>query len=65
MARPLHSRIGTRYEQGEKMLFGAAIPSASVVDSVASYISQDDDALIPTLTVHETLHFAAGLPLPM
>lgn len=47
------------------MMFGAAIPSASVVYSVASYVSQDDDALIPTLTVRETLHFAAGLRLPI
>ena len=65
MARPLPSRIGTQYEPGGRMLFGAAIPSASVISSVASYVSQDDDALIPTLTVRETLHYAAGLRLPI
>lgn len=65
MARPLPSRIGTQYELGGRVLFGAAIPSASVISSVASYVSQDDDALIPTLTVRETLHFAAGLRLPI
>ena len=64
MARRLPSQIGTRYEVGGKMLFGAAITSDSVVRSVFSYVSQDDDALISTLTVRETLHFAARLQLP-
>ena len=65
MARRLPSRIGTRYEQGGRMLFGAAVPSDSVVSSVVSYVPQDDDALIPTLTVRETLNFAAALRLPI
>ena len=47
------------------MLFGAAIPSDSVISSVVSYVPQDDDALIPTLTVRETLNFAAALRLPI
>ena len=47
------------------MLFGAAIPSDTVISSVASHVSQDDDALIPNLTVRETLYFAAALRLPV
>lgn len=65
MARRLPDQIGTQYEQGGKMLFGAGIPSDSVISSVVSYVSQDDDALIPTLTVRETLNFAAALRLPI
>ena len=65
MARRLPNRIGTRYELGGKMLFGKSIPSDSVVSSAVSYVSQDDDALMSNLTVRETLHFAAGLRLPM
>ena len=64
MALRYHNGIGTRYEPGGDMLFRGAIPNESVVRSVVSYVSQDDDALIPTLTVRETLRFAAGLRLP-
>lgn len=46
------------------MTFNGAIPSSSVVRSVCSYVCQDDDALLPSLTVRETLRFAAGLRLP-
>ena len=40
------------------------MPSDSVVRSLCSYVTQDDDALLPSLTVRETLRFAAGLRLP-
>lgn len=40
------------------------MPSDSVVRSLCSYVTQDDGALLPFLTVRETLHFAAGLRLP-
>ncbi|MCJ1338983.1 hypothetical protein MMC09_004272 [Bachmanniomyces sp. S44760] len=64
MASRLHSSFGTRYMTAGTMLFGGAIPSEDVIRSVTSYVSQDDDALLPTLTVRETLYFAAGLRLP-
>ncbi len=64
MTLRFHSGIGTRYESRGNMLFRGAIPSEAVVRSVVSYVSQDDDALIPTLTVREMLRFAAGLRLP-
>ncbi|KAI1439887.1 P-loop containing nucleoside triphosphate hydrolase protein [Annulohypoxylon stygium] len=64
MAMRLHSTIGTRYRPSGKLTFNNAVPSDSVVRSIVSYVCQDDDALLPSLTVRETLRFAAGLRLP-
>ncbi|XXH01594.1 hypothetical protein Hte_007954 [Hypoxylon texense] len=64
MAQRLHSTIGTRYRPSGTLSFNGAVPSDSVVRSVVSYVCQDDDALLPSLTVRETLRFAAGLRLP-
>ncbi|KAI1773135.1 P-loop containing nucleoside triphosphate hydrolase protein [Hypoxylon cercidicola] len=64
MAQRLHNTIGTRYLPSGKLTFNGAIPSDSVIRSVVSYVCQDDDALLPSLTVRETLRFAAGLRLP-
>ena len=64
MARRLHSSIATRYETRGEMFFNGAIPSGKVIRSICSYVCQDDDALLPYLTVRENLHFAAGLRLP-
>lgn len=64
MARRLHSSIATRYETRGEILFNGAIPSEKVIRSICSYVCQDDDALLPYLTVRENLHFAAGLRLP-
>lgn len=64
MARRLHSSIATRYDTRGEMFYNGAIPSEKVVRSICSYVCQDDDALLPYLTVRENLHFAAGLRLP-
>ncbi|KAF3763128.1 hypothetical protein M406DRAFT_347013 [Cryphonectria parasitica EP155] len=64
MALRLHNNISTRYRPSGRMMFNSAEPSASVIRSVCSYVCQDDDALLPSLTVRETLRFAAGLRLP-
>ena len=64
MARRLHNSIATEYETPGQMYFNGAIPSEKVVRSICSYVCQDDDALLPYLTVRENLHFAAGLRLP-
>ena len=64
MARRLHNSISTKYQTSGDMYFNGAIPSEKVVRSVCSYVCQDDDALLPYLTVREQLRFAAGLRLP-
>lgn len=64
MAMRLHSTVGTKYRSFGEMTFNGAVPSDSVIRSVCSYVCQDDDALLPSLTVRETLRFAAGLRLP-
>lgn len=64
MSRRLHSSISTRYRASGKMLFNGALPSDAVIRSLCSYVTQDDDALLPSLTVRETLQFAAALRLP-
>lgn len=64
MALRLKNSGGTRYRSSGKVTFNGAEPSDSVIRSVCSYVCQDDDALLPSLTVRETLRFAAGLRLP-
>lgn len=64
MALRLHNNATTRYRPSGKLLFNGADPSDSVIRSVCAYVCQDDEALLPSLTVRETLRFAAGLRLP-
>lgn len=64
MARRLHNSISTKYETDGDMVFNGAVPSEGVIRSICSYVCQDDDALLPCLTVRENLRFAAGLRLP-
>ncbi|KAI8951285.1 P-loop containing nucleoside triphosphate hydrolase protein [Xylaria longipes] len=64
MAQRLNNTIGAKYRPTGRFLFNGASPSSTVVRSVVSYVCQDDDALLPSLTVRETLRFAAGLRLP-
>lgn len=64
MALRLHNSIGTQYRPSGKLTFNGAVPSKTVIRSVCSYVCQDDDALLPSLTVRETLRFSAGLRLP-
>ena len=64
MARRLQDSTSTKYQTSGKMFFNGAIPSEKVIRSICSYVCQDDDALLPYLTVRENLHFSAGLRLP-
>ena len=65
MTQRLRSTFGAQYSMTGQMLLAGAIANESVVRSVISYVEQDDEHLIPTLTVRETLHYAASLRLPL
>jgi ABC-type multidrug transport system ATPase subunit len=64
MARRLKSSSTIKYRRDGKMLFNGQEPSKDVIRSTVSFVTQDDDALLASLTVRETLQFAAGLRLP-
>lgn len=64
MAHRLKGSISTQYRVNGQMLYNGALPSETVIRSVTSFVTQDDDALMPSLTVRESLKFAAGLRLP-
>lgn len=65
MARRLQNSILTQYQVAGDMFMNGAVPSESVIGSICAYVCQDDDALLPYLTVRENLRFAAGLRLPI
>jgi len=64
MGRRLRSSLFTRFRTSGTMLFNGVQPTDKEVQSLCSYVTQDDSALSPYLTVRETLRFAAGLRLP-
>ncbi|KAJ5341263.1 hypothetical protein N7541_010387 [Penicillium brevicompactum] len=64
IANRLKGSLDTQYCVHGDMLYNGAVPSKSVIRSVTSFVTQDDDALMPSLTVRESLRFAAGLRLP-
>ncbi|RJE20910.1 ABC transporter [Aspergillus sclerotialis] len=64
IARRLRGSFDTQYRVYGDMLYNGAVPLESVVRSVTSFVTQDDSALMPSLTVRESLRFAAGLRLP-
>ncbi|ORX95355.1 ABC transporter-like protein [Clohesyomyces aquaticus] len=64
MAGRLKDDISTKYKKYGSMTFNGLAPSENVVHAICSFVTQDDDALLASLTVRETLRFAAGLRLP-
>jgi hypothetical protein len=64
MTRRLHSALQTKYCSSGEVLFNGCVATDSVIRSICSYVPQDDEGLLPFLTVRETLRFAACLRLP-
>ena len=64
MANRLQNDFVSRWRIGGKLLLNEAEPRKDVLQSIVSYVTQHDDALLAKLTVRETLRFAAGLRLP-
>ncbi|KAI9767682.1 MAG: hypothetical protein M1840_005554 [Geoglossum simile] len=64
LAQRLNGDLFSAYRPCGNITLNGAVPSTSVIESVTSFVTQDDDALLPLLTVRETLRFAAGLRLP-
>lgn len=64
LANRIHSNALQRYTESGSILFNGIKPSSRVIQSICSYVVQDDEGLLPTLTVRETLYYAAYLRLP-
>jgi ABC-type multidrug transport system ATPase subunit len=64
MAGRLKDAVATKYKRYGNILFNGLAPSEDVVHAICSFVTQDDDALLASLTVRETLRYAARLRLP-
>ncbi|KAK9460347.1 P-loop containing nucleoside triphosphate hydrolase protein [Lipomyces oligophaga] len=64
IAQHLNSSILSQYYMSGNVLFKGGKISQRKMSSICSYVTQDDDGLLATLTVRETLQFAADLRLP-
>ncbi|KIV96500.1 hypothetical protein, variant [Exophiala mesophila] len=64
MARRLNNSSLVKYVPSGHMRLNGATITDEVVTSICSYVPQDDGGLLSSLTVRETLHFAARLRLP-
>ena len=60
----LRGDFGTQSVLGGELFLAGSALIPIVVNSIFTFVEQDDNFLIPTLTVRETLRSAAGLRLP-
>ncbi|KIY47464.1 P-loop containing nucleoside triphosphate hydrolase protein [Fistulina hepatica ATCC 64428] len=63
IAQRLRSTPLERYHADGALLLNGTAPDESTIRALCSYVTQDDNALLPYLTVREMLRFAAGLRL--
>ncbi|KAN0116941.1 ABC efflux transporter [Hyaloscypha variabilis] len=64
LSRKLKNGISTTYDTSGEITLNGLPASTEMIKSTVSFVSQDDDALMPALTVRETLRYAAGIRLP-
>ncbi|KIV99856.1 uncharacterized protein PV09_08524 [Verruconis gallopava] len=64
IALRLQDSARRKHKLSGKLTFNGATPTSNVIKSICSYVAQDDDGLFPSLTVRETLRFAAEMRLP-
>ncbi|KAK0200263.1 P-loop containing nucleoside triphosphate hydrolase protein [Desarmillaria ectypa] len=64
MAQRLQSTLRSTYVAGGTLSLNGVPAKPEAMGTLCSYVTQDDSALLPYLTVRETLQFAAALRLP-
>jgi ABC-type multidrug transport system ATPase subunit len=64
LARKVKDRVSTSYQISGNITLNGTPATDDMIKSSISFVTQDDEALMPALTVRETLRFAAGIRLP-
>ena len=64
LSRKLRGGFSTSYETLGAITLNGVPASTGMLKSIISFVPQDDDGLMPALTVRETLRYAAGIRLP-
>jgi ABC-type multidrug transport system ATPase subunit len=64
LSRKLKGGFSTSYDTSGEITLNGMPASTEMIKSTISFVPQDDDALMPGLTVRETLRYAAGIRLP-
>jgi ABC-type multidrug transport system ATPase subunit len=64
LSRKLKNGVSTTYDASGEITLNDLPASTEMIKSTVSFVSQDDDGLMPALTIRETLRYAAGIRLP-